>query len=87
MAYDKPEKITEPMPSKHYEHDAQWINKMLNYCYDMRERLKVCEAYSKVFSDNFDTSIVEHKRFNVARKAANTRLRIYINKKFKIFNR
>lgn len=87
MAYITPQKITEPMPRHCFEHDRQWINDRLNYCSSIQERLKVCEAYSKVYSATLEAEPTEHRQVNAARKAANTRLREYIAKKFRVFNK
>lgn len=87
MAYNKPQQITDPMPRRHHQDDAQWINTKLASCADMKERFLVCEAYTKVYSEAFDAEKSEHKSSNAARKCANERLRIFIAKKSRVFNR
>lgn len=81
------------LPEHHYEADREWINKMLGYCAfhptddSQNERGKVCRAYSKAFIEASSLEPIEHKKSNAGRHEANMRLRIYIEKKFKVFNK
>lgn len=81
------------LPEHHYEADREWINKMMGYlAFDpiddnKNERGKVCRAYSKVYHDTYSLEPVSHKKTNAARYAANTRLRKFIAKRFKVFNK
>lgn len=87
------QKQVSQLPEHHYEADRKWISKMLSYCAfhpnddSKDERGKVCRAYSKVFQEAVSLEPVDHKKINAGRYAANTRLRLYIEKKFKVFNK
>lgn len=85
MAYHKTRKIDDVMPARYCQYDAEWIYKQLAYCRDLLERVKVCEAYSKVYAQAFDDETKEMKKTGTARRTANTRLRIYVRKKSQIF--
>lgn len=84
MAFYKP-KIG-ILPADRCPADTQWINEKLGYLND-EERKKVCNAYSKVFREAADKEPTEHKKENAGRYAANTRLRLFIEKRFAVFNR
>lgn len=86
MAYTKPKQITGQMPQHCCDDDRQWINEKLLYCNNPIERRKVCEAYSKVYLEVFNSEQNEIKKEGRARFEANCRLRIYIAKKFRVFN-
>ena len=66
--------------------DSKWINTQLGYLND-EDRKKVCNAYSKVFREASAEEPLEHKQVNKGRFAANTRLRLFIEKRFKVFNK
>ena len=66
--------------------DTQWINEKLGYLND-EDRKKVCNAYGQAFRDASNNEPIEHKKENAGRYAANTRLRIFIEKRFAVFNR
>ena len=87
MAYTPPLKITGPMPEHMHDDDRQWVFAQLCRCSDMPERRKVCEAYSRVYSAAHDAEPNEVRKDGMARRAANTRLREYIAKKFRVFSR
>lgn len=72
------------MPAHYHEQDGERIAALLSGL-NAIERVKVCAAYAKVYQETHDAEPLEHKRANKARFAANTRLRIYINKKFNVF--
>lgn len=86
MAYSKPKKITGKMPGHCNKDDLQWIDGKLSHLCD-DERAKVAGAYSKVFNDAHNAEPQSHRKDGKARFAANNRLRIYINKKFAVFNK
>ena len=86
MAYSK-QKITRgEMPVERYQEDDAWISKMLGYLNDS-DRAKVCKAYSNVFVDAKSLEPVSHKKTNAGRYAANTRLRLFIDKRLAVFNK
>lgn len=74
------------MPEHHYEADRQWIAQQLGYL-NADDREKVCKAYSKVFAQAVSNEPLEQKKTNSGRYAANTRLRIYMAKRFAVFNK
>lgn len=74
------------MPANYFPHDAIWINEKLSLCSPV-ERVKVCAAYSIAYTEALDTEPREIRKENAGRRAANERLRIYIDKKVAIFNR
>jgi hypothetical protein len=66
--------------------DSQWISEKLS-CLNYEDRAKICRAYSKAFRDAVDNEPLERKKINQGRFTANTRLRIFIKKRFAIFNK
>lgn len=74
------------MPERYYEADRQWIAQQLGYL-NTDDREKVCKAYSKVFVQAVESEPLEQKKTNAGRYAANTRLRIYMAKRFAVFNK
>lgn len=79
MAYGKP-KITGAMPYKYCADDAQWIDSQLSML-DPGLRAQVAMAYAKAYVEEEQIHDVEYQKTGVARFAANTRLRKFINKK------
>ena len=73
------------IPLRMSKSDEKWIKSNLSML-PHDERLRICKAYSDVFSKYYDTESVDHKKENAGRYAANTRLRIYIEKKMRVFN-
>lgn len=74
------------LPHSLYGADTEWINQQLGYLTE-DEREKICDAYSKAFREAELNETVEHKKVNAGRFAANSRLRIFIKKRFAVFNR
>ena len=66
--------------------DTKWINEKLGYLND-EDRKKVCNAYSKAFREAEALEPTEHRKEGAGRYAANTRLRLFIEKRFRVFNR
>lgn len=91
MAYNQKQPLGQ-LPEHHYEADREWINKMMGYLQfdpiddSKNERGKVCRAYSKAFHDAVSLEHIEHKKTNAGRFEANTRLRKFIEKRFRVFN-
>ena len=74
------------MPESCHKDDEQWIfSKLATLHQD--ERMKICSAYTKAFNLAHDAEPLRHRKDGKARFAANNRLRIYIGKKFAVFNR
>lgn len=84
MAYNQP-KIG-ILPVDRCQADSKWINEKLGYLND-EDRKKVCNAYSKAFREGAALEPIEHKKEGAGRFAANTRLRLFIEKRFRVFNR
>lgn len=84
MAHYKPKIGT--LPLARYVADVEWLNHQLGYLNE-EERKAVCKAYTKVFREAVSNETIEHKQTNAGRFAANTRLRIFIKKRFAVFNR
>lgn len=85
MAFYKPKKIG-ILPHARYDADVEWLNQQLGYLNE-EERETVCKAYSSVFREAVLSETIEHKQANAGRFAANTRLRIFIKKRFAVFNK
>ena len=86
MAYNQPPKITGYMPNAMHKDDERWIFSKLSSL-PQNERVKVCDAYSNAFNAAFENEPLPHRKTGKARFAANNRLRIYIAKKFAVFNK
>lgn len=87
MAFNKFQKTKiGTLPHSRYVADVDWLNQQLGYLNE-EERIKICEAYSKVFREASAKEPLEHKQTNAGRFAANTRLRIFIKKRFAVFNK
>jgi hypothetical protein len=74
------------LPFDRYPADNEWISEKLAYLND-DDRLKVCKAYSKAYREALEGEPLERKKINQGRFAANTRLRIFIKKRFAVFNK
>lgn len=87
MAYNKYQKVKYGlMPESYHEGDKKWINEQLGYLVE-DDRKKVCKAYSKAFIEASEKEPVYHKKDGAGRFAANTRLRVFIEKRFAVFNK
>jgi len=84
MAFYKPK--VGILPTERCPADTKWLNEKLGYLND-EDRKKVCNAYSKAFLEAAALQPAEHRKEGAGRKAANTRLRIFIEKRFAIFNK
>jgi hypothetical protein len=74
------------MPSHYHPDDAKIISARLGMLEPVL-RSEVCAAYAKAYLEAWEAESVPHKKHNKARFAANTRLRIFIGKRFAVFNR
>ena len=74
------------LPVDRCQADTKWLQEKLGYLND-EDRKKVCNAYSKAFREAANNEPTEHRKENAGRYAANTRLRIFIEKRFAVFNR
>lgn len=80
MAYAPRKKITGTMPFRHHSDDAQWIDEQLSIL-DVETRAKVAGAYGRAYLEACDCEPLEHKKEGIARRLANTRLRIFTDKR------
>ena len=67
------------LPDNHHPDDARWIAeqlRLLPYGY----RHKATQEYSEAYVQAHESEPLEHKKDNRARFAANTRLRIFVQK-------
>ena len=81
-----PSKRWGQMPRHYHPDDAQWMSAKLGTL-DSSLRAEVCSAYAKAYLEAWKGEVVDHKRHGAARFAANTRLRVFIGKRFAVFNR
>lgn len=77
------------MPKFYFPHDKKSIAQKLltieSLGAGMRE--KVCDAYAKAYREAWEAEPLGHRKDGKARFAANTRLRVFIEKRFAVFNR
>ena len=85
MAYYQQQKLGE-LPKHHHKDDHRWLNEKLAYL-DEETRHKVCNSYSQVYREAEHAEPNENKKSNRARFAANSRLRIFLKKRFAVFNK
>lgn len=62
-----------------HPHDAQWYSEQIKSLPVPLQR-KAKDGYAQVWLDAYDAEPAEHRRSNAARRAANTRLREYVEK-------
>ncbi|MAI15230.1 MAG: hypothetical protein CMM15_14565 [Rhodospirillaceae bacterium] len=74
--YNKP-RVT--LPVTHSEKDDQWLSEQLLRLHP-KHRTTACIGYSDAFREAFENEQVEHKKENAGRKAANTRMRKFVEK-------
>lgn len=67
------------LPERYHQHDRKWIEEQLKKLPPSALTTAI-RGYEKVFSENYDSEPIEHKKMNKARCAANTRLREYVKK-------
>ena len=67
------------LPEQYHPYDKKWIEEQLKKLPPFAVR-RAIEGYEKVFAESYDSEPIEHKKMNVARYSANTRLRKYIEK-------
>jgi hypothetical protein len=67
------------LPKLHHQHDKKWIEEQLKKLPPSALATAI-KGYEKVFSESYDNEPIEHAKENAARRAANTRLRLYVQK-------
>lgn len=74
------------MPSYYHPDDAKIISARLAML-DPALRSQVCDAYAKAYLEAWEAEPLSYRKHGKARFAANTRLRVFIGKRFAVFNR
>lgn len=69
-----------PMPNKYHEDDENYIKQQLMRLPTNMLRAKCAQLYSQLFIKEFHEEQIEYKKSNRARREANTRLRLFIDK-------
>lgn len=65
------------LPNRHYPADSKWLSEQLAKL-PTNIALETCGKYSAAYRDAFDDELLDHKKGNAGRKAANTRLREFV---------
>ena len=81
-----PSKRLGQMPRHYHQDDAPWISAKLGTL-EPSLRAEVWAAYARAYMEAWQEEPIEHKHHGKARFAANTRLRLFIRKRFAVFNR
>lgn len=67
------------LPENHHPHDKEWITQQLKKV-PVGYRGSVALKYSAAYREAYTAEPIDHMKENKARFAANTRLRVYIEK-------
>ncbi len=67
------------MPEHYHAGDADWIQEQLLQL-DPTTRVKIAIRYAEVYRETWDKEPVSFRKDNRARRSANTRLRVYVQK-------
>lgn len=59
--------------------DQQWIKQQLSLI-PPAYKTQAIEGYKRVFKEAYDAEPIDHMKSNAARRAANTRLRLFVKK-------
>lgn len=62
-----------------HPHDEKWIKEQL-FQLSLLKRQEAIEGYKKLFKEAYDNEPINHKKSNVARFTANSRLRKFVDK-------
>lgn len=66
------------LPETIHPDDMKWFQQQMMRVYNMKHRIKACEAYSAVWKEAYDAEPLMHCKENAGRFAANSRLRAFI---------
>lgn len=69
-------------PDCAHDADKDWISDQIEKL-PPQMRFKAVSGYESVFSKAADNEPVDHKKVNAGRKAANTRLRLFVERFYK----
>lgn len=72
------------MPHNFFPADRKWIHEQLSML-TAKTRVKIAEAYNDAYLQALDNDSNENTRTTSARREANTRLRLYVNKVSRVF--
>ena len=67
------------LPKHHHQQDAKWIAEQLDQL-NPQLRQSVCIKYSDVYREIFETSLNRLDNDGEARREANTRLRLFVDR-------
>ena len=67
------------LPTVHYGADAEWIQEQLQRL-TPSVRPKIALKYAEVYQEAFESEEVTYRKENKARREANTRLRLFVNR-------
>ncbi|AUR88524.1 hypothetical protein NVP1115B_49 [Vibrio phage 1.115.B._10N.222.49.B11] len=70
------------IPNKAHKDDVGWITEKLKPLLPQM-RSRAVYGYDEVFTAAYDSEPTEHRKSNKGRKAANTRLRLFVDKFYK----
>lgn len=73
------QQIRTVMPEHYLHDDENWIQEQLLQL-DPTTRVKIAMKYAEVYRDTWDKEPVPFRKDNRARRSANTRLRVYVQK-------
>lgn len=62
-----------------HKHDVKWVQQQLNRL-PMQYKQKARQGYEQAWKEAHDAEPVDHKKSNAARRAANTRLRLFVER-------
>ena len=84
-----PSKRWNQMPRHYHPDDAPWISAKLGMVEVLGPNMRhmVCESYAKAYLEAWEAEPLIYRKHGKARSAANTRLRVFIGKRFAVFNR
>tara|TARA_R110002020_G_scaffold463746_1_gene683973 strand:- start:539 stop:784 length:246 start_codon:yes stop_codon:yes gene_type:complete len=66
-------------PDKCHHHDLKWADELISTL-PPKLQLKVCFAYCEAYQEAFDSEPSEIKKEGAARREANTRLRLFVER-------
>ena len=62
-----------------HKHDVKWIQQQLNRL-PIQYKQKARQGYEQAWQEAHDLEPIEHKKSNAARRAANIRLRLFVER-------
>lgn len=70
------------IPNCAHELDRDWIQEQLNKI-PPQMRVRAVDGYQSVFDGAYESEPISHKKINAGRRAANLRLRLFVDKFYK----